>query len=68
MDQKLDGGSKHCLCSSLFGEMMQFDEHIFQMGGSTTASSRHSKEGKQIFLPTDFINNIWAMKKGPLVV
>ena len=24
------------LCSSLFGEMIQFDEHIFQMGGSTT--------------------------------
>ena len=28
--------NKHFLCSSLFGEMTQFDEHIFQMGGSTT--------------------------------
>ena len=28
----LAGGFKHFLCSSLFGEMIQFDEHIFQMG------------------------------------
>ena len=28
----LGGGFKHVLFSSLFGEMIQFDEHIFQMG------------------------------------
>ena len=28
----LGGGFKHCLFSSLFGELIQFDEHIFQMG------------------------------------
>ena len=28
----LDGGFKHFLCSPLFGEGFQFDEHIFQMG------------------------------------
>ena len=28
----LDGGFKYFLISSLFGEMIQFDEHIFQMG------------------------------------
>ena len=28
----LDGGFKYFLFSSLFGEMIQFDEHIFQMG------------------------------------
>ena len=32
----LGGGFKHFLCSPLPGEMIQFDEHIFQMGGSTT--------------------------------
>ena len=29
-------GFKYFLFSSLFGEMIQVDEHIFQMGGSTT--------------------------------
>ena len=33
---KLGGGFKHVLFSSLPGKMIQFDEHIFQMGGSTT--------------------------------
>ena len=28
----LVGGFKYFLFSSLFGEMIQFDEHIFQMG------------------------------------
>ena len=28
----LVGGFKHFLFSSLFGDMIQFDEHIFQMG------------------------------------
>ena len=28
----LGGGFKYFLCSPLFGEMIQFDEHIFQMG------------------------------------
>ena len=28
----LGGGFKYFLCSSLLGEMIQFDEHIFQMG------------------------------------
>ena len=28
----LGGGVKHFLCSPLPGEMIQFDEHIFQMG------------------------------------
>ncbi len=32
----LDGGFKDSLFSHLFGEIIQFDEHIFQMGGSTT--------------------------------
>ena len=29
---QLGGGFKYFLFSSLFGEMIQFDEHIFQMG------------------------------------
>ena len=29
---QLGGGLKYFLFSSLFGEMIQFDEHIFQMG------------------------------------
>ena len=34
---KLGGGFKYVLFSPRFlGEMIQFDEHIFQMGGSTT--------------------------------
>ena len=32
----LGGGFKYLLYSSLLAEMIQFDEHIFQMGGSTT--------------------------------
>ena len=28
----LGGGLKYFLCSSLFGEMIQFDKHIFQKG------------------------------------
>ncbi len=28
----LGGGFNHFFFSSLFGEMIQFDEHIFQMG------------------------------------
>ena len=28
----LAGGSKYCICSTLLGEMIQFDDHIFQMG------------------------------------
>ena len=33
----LGGGVKYFIFSSLFGEMIQYDEHIFQMGGSTTS-------------------------------
>ena len=32
MGHGLGGGFKYGLFSSLFGEMIQFDEHIFQMG------------------------------------
>ena len=32
----LGGGFKYFLFSSLFGEMVPIDEHIYQMGGSTT--------------------------------
>ena len=35
----LGGGFKHFLFKPLFGEMIQFDEHIFQMGGSTTTQN-----------------------------
>ncbi len=35
-DDTLGGGFKYFLFSPLFGEMIQFDDHIFQMGGSTT--------------------------------
>ena len=31
-EETLGGGFKYCLFPSLFGEMIQFDEHIFQMG------------------------------------
>ena len=34
--KNLGGGFKNLLFSSRHGEMIQFDEHIFQMGGSTT--------------------------------
>ena len=34
--KSLAGGLKHFLFSSLFLEMIQFDEHIFQMDGSIT--------------------------------
>ena len=33
---RLGGGFKYFLFSALPGEMIQFDEHIFQRGGSTT--------------------------------
>ena len=35
VNKLLGGGFKYFLffCSPLFGEMIQFDEHIFQMGG-----------------------------------
>ena len=33
---ELGGGFKYFLFSPLFGEDSHFDEHIFQMGGSTT--------------------------------
>ena len=37
MTIKLGGGGFKCfLFSALPGEMIQFDEHIYQMGGSTT--------------------------------
>ena len=36
MELKLGGGFKHFLFSPLFGEDFQLDEHIFEMGGSTT--------------------------------
>ena len=29
---RLGGGFQYFLCSSLFGEMIQFDVHMFQMG------------------------------------
>ena len=32
MSYNLVGGFKYVLFSSLFGEMIQFDEHIFQLG------------------------------------
>ena len=35
-DGNLGGGFKYVLFSPLFGEDFQFDDHIFQMGGSTT--------------------------------
>ena len=49
----LGGGFKYCLFSSLFGEMIQFDEHIFQMGGSTTGESP---------LPTSLNHSGWKKK------
>ena len=35
----LVGGFKGFLCSPLFGEMIQFDDHIFRMGGKKTPTS-----------------------------
>ena len=35
-ETQLGGGFKDFLFSPLPGEMIQFDDHIFQMGGSTT--------------------------------
>ena len=35
-NELLGGGFKYFLFSPLFGEMIPIDEHIFQMGGSTT--------------------------------
>jgi len=32
MNDALGGGFKYFLCSSLPGEIIQFDEHIFQKG------------------------------------
>ena len=32
----IGGGFKHLLFLTLPGEMIKFDEHVFQMGGSTT--------------------------------
>ncbi len=36
---QLGGGFKYLLFSPLPEEMIQFDEHIFQMGGSITSYS-----------------------------
>ena len=35
-NDQLGGGFKHLLFSPLLGEDFQFDDHIFEMGGSTT--------------------------------
>ena len=35
-NDQLGGGFKNLLFSPLLGEDVQFDDHIFQMGGSTT--------------------------------
>ena len=35
-DHLLGGGFIFSLCPPLLGEMIPFDKHIFQMGGSTT--------------------------------
>ena len=37
LPQGLAGGFQYLLFLRLLGEMIQFDEHIFQMGGSTKA-------------------------------
>ena len=50
----LGGGFKYFLFSSLFGEMIQFDEHIFQMGGSTTnqlGTSKNKQTTKAVWVP-----------------
>ena len=44
--QKLGGGFKHFLFSSLPGELIQFDEHIFQMGWFN-----HQLEKRETFPP-----------------
>ena len=36
----LAGALKYVLCSSLFGEMIQFDEHMFEMGGEKPPTSQ----------------------------
>ena len=36
LQNELGGGFKYFVFSPLLGEMIQFDEQIFQMGGSTT--------------------------------
>ena len=56
----LGGGFKYFLCSSLPGEMIQFDEHIFQMGWFNHQLDPHfcsnlPKKRKKNFKRTDFL-------------
>ncbi len=53
----LGGGFKHFEFSPLLGEMIQFDEHIFQMGGSTTNQS------VMYLLNLFYWCSIWSPKK-----
>ena len=39
LKKKLVGGFKYFLCSTLPGKMIQFDEHIFQMGWNHQAEN-----------------------------
>ena len=42
MDTQLGGGFKHCVFKNpQFGEMIQFDEHIFQLGGRSHQPFSH---------------------------
>ena len=55
--KKLGGGFKYLLLSPLLGEDSHFDEHIFQMGDSTTDQLYSDNWGKlQIFN----LVNIWS--------
>ena len=56
----LGGGFKHFLCSSLFGEMIQFDEHIFQMGWNHQLGSCHQVQGAVAF----FVVCTWGCQVG----
>ena len=49
MNEILGGGFKYFLFSPLLGEDSHFDEHIFQMGGSTT-NQNFSPKGPFFFL------------------
>ncbi len=48
----LGGGFKYFLFLPLFGEDFQFDEHIFQMGGSTI--NQEHMWSNAILLATEF--------------
>ena len=67
----LGGGFIYFLFSTLLGEMIKFDEHIFRMGWFNHQPDQHKWISREILLtnPSAIYRLFWfqSMKEGPLV-